>query len=134
MSAPKFEAGVNIAMKIPKAQYDATVAFYRDTLGLPVTEHASTGAATVAQTHAVEFGPVTLWLDRVDAYSQADLWLELRTDDLPAATTHLAEVGIAPCDVVLVFVDPDTPAHWIRNPAGIIHLLAQRPAEPASAD
>ncbi len=34
MSPIKFEGGANIAIKIPKAKYEKTVAFYRDTLKL----------------------------------------------------------------------------------------------------
>ena len=35
---PKFEAGINIAIKIPKTTYEKTVAFYRDVLNLEVVE------------------------------------------------------------------------------------------------
>jgi hypothetical protein len=38
MSNIKFEGGVNIAIKIPKAKYEETVAFYRDILKFQVTE------------------------------------------------------------------------------------------------
>lgn len=33
----KFEAGINIAIKIPKGKYEETVAFYRDILKLEVS-------------------------------------------------------------------------------------------------
>jgi predicted enzyme related to lactoylglutathione lyase len=126
MSTPKLHGGVNIAMKIPRADYEATVAFYRDTLGLEVTEQEETGAPTISRTHTVRFGPNTLWLDRVDGYSRSDVWLELRTDDLEAATTRLAEAGTDTCDEVEPFDDPGMRAHWIKNPAGVVHLLAER--------
>ncbi|MBB0229690.1 VOC family protein [Streptomyces calidiresistens] len=126
MDTPTFHGGVNLAMKIPEARYEATVAFYRETLGLPVAEHSSTGSPAVTRTHSVEFGPITLWLDRVDdSRERAEVWLEVRTDDLSAATTHLARAGTATCDEVEPFDDPDTRAHWIGNPAGIVHLLAE---------
>ena len=35
---PKFEAGINIAIKIPKNKYEKTVAFYREILKLEVEE------------------------------------------------------------------------------------------------
>lgn len=36
-----FEAGRNIAMKVPPHVYDATVRFYREVLGLPeIAAHA----------------------------------------------------------------------------------------------
>lgn len=36
----KFEAGINIAIKIPKNKYEKTVAFYKDILKLDVEEKA----------------------------------------------------------------------------------------------
>ncbi len=36
----KFEGGVNIAIKIPKSKYEATVVFYKDVLKLEVEEKA----------------------------------------------------------------------------------------------
>ncbi|MEU1728998.1 VOC family protein [Nonomuraea sp. NPDC005692] len=70
MNKPAFTAGLNIAMEIPKAQYEATVAFYRDTLGFEVKEDDVSYAPTVSRTHSVRFGPNTLWLDCVDDYSR----------------------------------------------------------------
>ncbi|MEU4392223.1 VOC family protein [Kribbella sp. NPDC023855] len=125
MSNPEFTAGLNIAMKIPKAQYDDTVAFYRDTLGFDVKEEDVSYAPTVSKTHSVQFGPNTLWLDRVDTYSQPDLWLQLHTNDLDAAASKLATIGIHPCDEVEPLHNLDSRTHWIKNPAGIVHLLAE---------
>lgn len=56
---PRFWGGKNIAMKVPPHQYAATVAFYRDTLGLPLLRQAEDGCG-------FELGPVGLWIDRVD--------------------------------------------------------------------
>jgi predicted enzyme related to lactoylglutathione lyase len=117
-----FNAGLNIAMKIPKTDYDKTVAFYRDTLGFTVTEQDS-GTPSIARTHAVQFGPVTLWLDRADHAARSDLWLQVCTDDLPAAMTHLAEAGTESCDEVEQL--PSDRGHWIRNPTGVVHLVQQ---------
>ncbi|MFI6291424.1 VOC family protein [Nonomuraea sp. NPDC050790] len=125
MSKPAFTAGLNIAMKIPKAQYEATVAFYRDTLGFEVKEEDVGYAPTVSATHAVKFGPNTLWLDRVDNYSSPDLWLQLGTDDLDAATEELAAIGVHPIDEVEPLENLGSRTHWIKNPAGIVHLLAE---------
>ncbi|MBE9499629.1 VOC family protein [Streptomyces sp. AA1529] len=125
MSQPEFTAGLNIAMKIPKAQYEATVVFYRDTLGFDVREEDVSYAPTVSRTHSVRFGPNTLWLDRVDNYSRPDLWLQLHTDDLDAATAALAGTGIRPCDEVEPLHNLESRTHWIKNPAGVVHLLAE---------
>ena len=126
MSDPTFAGGVNIAMKIPRADYDATVAFYRDTLGLTVKEEAPS-APTVARSHTVGFGPTTLWLDQVDNYSQRDVWLEVVTTDLDAATRRLADAGVTPCDEVEPLEDVGFRSHWIKNPAGVVHLLLEEP-------
>lgn len=116
---PTFRGGHNVAMKLPKAQFDRTVAFYRDVLGMEVTEQ---DAAGVAQSVAVRFGPVTLWLDRVDNLAHADLWLELFTDDVGRATEHLAAHGVAVQDE-LEALPAGLDAHWISNPAGVPHIV-----------
>jgi catechol 2,3-dioxygenase-like lactoylglutathione lyase family enzyme len=129
MSTPSFAGSVNIAMKIPRADYDATVAFYRDTLGLPVTTADASSTPTVSATHAVQFGPNTLWLDRVDTYSQPDIWLEVHTDDLDSATHRLANDGIGTCDEIEPIVGAPFRSHWIKNPAGVVHHLAERTSD-----
>ncbi|WP_193318073.1 MULTISPECIES: VOC family protein [Streptomyces] len=123
-----FSGGVNVAMKIPAPDWAATVAFYRDTLGLEVVDEAegeATGTATVSHTVAVRFGPTTLWLDRVPGAARSDVWLELRTPHLESAMERLARAGHQPLDSVEPFTAPDTRAHWYRNPAGVVHLLTE---------
>ena len=63
--------GVNIAMKVPAHQYEAVVAFYRETLGC---EEIAGGDDI-----SFRFGPNRLWIDRVSQMSQAEIWLELVT-------------------------------------------------------
>lgn len=120
---PTFRGGNNIAMKLPRAQFDRTVAFYRDILGMEVTEDSDeTVTEGVVQSAAVRFGPVTLWLDRVDNYAHADLWLELFTDDVDRATEHLAAHGIPVQDELEPFPSGMN-AHWISNPVAIPHIV-----------
>jgi catechol 2,3-dioxygenase-like lactoylglutathione lyase family enzyme len=120
---PQFRGGQNIAMKLPKAQFEQTVAFYRDVLGMGVVDQSGTDiAAGVQQSASVQFGPVTLWLDQVDNYTSAEIWLELFTDDLEQATSHLAERGVSPQDE-LEPLPPEMAGHWITNPVGIPHLV-----------
>lgn len=128
MTSPRFAVGVNIAMKIPAADYERTVAFYRDTLRMELEEVDDTGAPTVSRSHTVDFGPCRLWLDQVDTASRSDVWLELRTDDLEQAVNDLERAGTTTCDEIEPLDSAD--AHWIRNPAGVVHLLAQE--APAS--
>lgn len=124
MNAPAtFRGSINIAMKIPTADYDATVAFYRDVLGLPVEEDKA-DQDTVAQVHKVRFGPCTLWLDRIDTYARSDLWLQVRTPDLDAAIDKLEGAGIATCDEIEP-LEAGFRGHWIKNPAGVVHLVAE---------
>lgn len=125
MATPTFTPGTNLAMKIPTASYERTVAFYRDVLGLAVERVEDLDAPTVAESHTVAFGEVTLWLDRVDNYTRAEVWLEVRTDDLAVARQRLADAGIEPCDEVEPLDSLGTSAHWIANPAGVVHLLAE---------
>lgn len=120
--SPRFEAGPDIAMKLPKAQYDQTITFYRDILGMEVTEEEST---EVAATALVRFGPMKLWLDRVDSYAQAELWLELFTDDVAGAVDHLREHGV-PTQDELEPLPSTMDAHWISNPASIPHLVRRK--------
>ncbi len=123
MTNPIVTPGPNVAMKIPRRDYDATVSFYRDVLGLEVTEVSSLDAPTVSASHTVRFGTVTLWLDRVDNDARAEVWLELRTDDLAAARDHLASAGVETCDEVEPLPGQGETSHWIANPAGVVHLL-----------
>ena len=72
-------------------QYDATVQFYRDVLGLKVLQNHLPAVG-------FEFGSNQLWIDRVTGLSQAELWLEIVTDDVPAASTRLRDAGVVRCD------------------------------------
>lgn len=119
---PTFRGGNNIAMKLPKGQFEEVVAFYRDVLGMDVVEETGDIADGVAQSMSVRFGPVTLWLDRVDNYARSDLWLEVITDDVESAARHLRENGVGTQDE-LEPLPADLSGHWITNPAGVTHLV-----------
>lgn len=115
----KFDAGTNIAMKIPKHQYTDTVQFYRDVLLLEV-EEKKINHPTVLQTHAVKFGGFTLWLDCVDGIDSSSLWLQITTPDVQAATDYLQSNGIRTFDE-LEQIPGDM--HWIKDPTGTVMLL-----------
>lgn len=105
------EPGRNIAIKVPLHRWDETIAFYRDKVGMKVrTElESSTG---------FEFGSMTLWIDRVPAQSQTDVWLELFTDDPGAALDRLGgplRDELEPLDGV--------EGHWTSDPAGVVLLV-----------
>lgn len=117
-----FEAGINIAIKIPKSKYEATVTFYRDVLKLPVAEKPITNP-TVSRTHEVKFGANVLWLDCVDNYTHSETWLQLTVPDVEQATEYLNENGVATCDE-LEELPPGM--HWIQDPAGTVFNLQKR--------
>ena len=113
-----FTGGTNIAMKVPTHQWEDTVAFYRDVIGLrQLDQHLP---------HVVfQYGPNQLWIDRVDALSQAEIWLELVASHLADAQAALACAGVARRDEVEA-LPPGFEGFWITNSAGIIHLVAAR--------
>src|SRR5688572_16525596 len=89
----KIYGGVDIAMKVPPHQFQETIAFYRDTIGLtPITNKAPAVG--------FEFGPNKLWIDEAPAMSQAEVWLEFFTDDFATAAAHLAKANVVRCDAV----------------------------------
>lgn len=107
----QIEPGRNIAIKVPLHRWSETVAYYRDKVGLTVTRELtnSTGFA---------FGSMTLWIDRVPAQSQVDVWLELFSDDPDAAMARLESPQrdeLEPLD--------DVTGHWTSDPAGVILLV-----------
>jgi len=114
--APRFEGGKNIAMKVPPHQYDKTVAFYRDVLGLEEVDGPSGSAV------GFKFGPNNLWIDRVPAMSQAELWLEIVTDETEGAAEVLQAAGIARCDEI-EDLGEGFDGYWVSSPAAIIHLV-----------
>lgn len=118
---PAFHGGPNIALKVPPHQFEATVAFYRDVLGL---EHQGTHGAS--ETFA--FGRARLWIDRVPQLSQAEVWLEVQVEDTAAAVRHLGAHGVVRCDEIEPLPE-GLDGFWIANPAGIVHLIARSSAE-----
>lgn len=114
--AVKFSGGKNIAMKVPPNQYDQTVAFYRDTLGLEEIGGPSGDAV------GFKFGANNLWIDKVTAMSQAELWLEIVTDDTEKAAKALDVAGVARCDEI-EDLGESFDGFWISSPASIIHLV-----------
>ncbi|MET0635168.1 MAG: hypothetical protein ABWZ25_04005 [Chitinophagaceae bacterium] len=117
----RFEAGINIAIKIPKSKYDQTVAFYRNILKLEVEEKPISNP-TVSRTFQVKFGNNIIWLDCVDNYTHSETWLQLTVPDVEAATSYLKHNGVETCDEL-----EELPGnmHWIMDPAGTVFNLQQ---------
>ena len=124
MSTPnsvRFEAGRNIAMKVPPHEWERTVDFYRDVIGLKVVDQPP----TVPPSICFDFGGIRLWIDRVDGLSQAELWLELTTDDLESAEERFRSAGVVRRDEIERLPDGFA-GFWIQNPAAIIHLVTKK--------
>lgn len=118
---PTIRGGRNIAMKVPPHLWERTVAFYRDLLRLPeITTHAPDVG--------FEFGANQLWIDRVPHISQAELWLEVTTDDIGVSERTLSDAGVVRCDDIEPLGE-SARAFWIMNPASIVHLVC--PADGA---
>ena len=112
---PGFTGGADVAIKTPPRLYQATVEFYRETLGLPVIEAGS-------HSTVFRFGPIRLWVDYSDAVTATETWLEVRTDDPAAAARHLERHDVQRCDAVEKLPE-GFPGFWIRSPAGQVHLV-----------
>ena len=121
----KFEAGINIAIKIPKGKYEKTISFYRDILKLEVMEKPIDNP-TVSRTHEVKFGNNIIWLDCVDNYTHSETWLQLTVPNVAEATDYLLSKGVETCDE---FEELPENMHWIQDPAGTVFNLQQRKEE-----
>ncbi len=77
MGEVRYRGGNNVAMKLPPHHFDGAVKFYRDTLGLKISDHG--------ESKLVEFGPIRLWLDPCPQFSQTELWLEVVASNSDAA-------------------------------------------------
>lgn len=118
---PSFTAGKNIAMKVPVHEYDTTLRFYRDILGLEAIESMSDENP---DSQVFKFGDKNLWIDRVTTVSQAEIWLEILTDDITAAAEYLGQQGCIRSDEIEPLPSGFS-GFWISNPCNIIHLITE---------
>jgi hypothetical protein len=115
-SKVRYRGGSNVAMKLPPHQFENAVRFYRDTLGLTVSDRG--------ESKLVEFGPIRLWLDRCPQFSQTELWLEVVASDSDAAATHLGEQKVVRCDPIEKLPEGFR-GFWIASPADIVHVVSE---------
>ncbi|MDR2877507.1 MAG: hypothetical protein LBV36_05655 [Chromatiales bacterium] len=117
---PEFSAGRNLAMKVPAHEHERTLSFYRDVLGLRQLAGAAPGSAKTA---AFEFSDKVLWIDEVSGISQAELWLEIITDDIELAAQYLHDHDCVRRDDIESLPEGFR-GFWLSSPANIIHLIA----------
>jgi hypothetical protein len=102
-------------MKVPSGQFRSVVDSYQS-IGLPILHESE-------ETVIFEYGPVKLHIDRRQNFSQAELWLELVSDDLDEAESSAEAAGFARCDEIEDLGGID--GFWITNPASIVHLVTE---------
>lgn len=117
-----FQAGRNIAMKVPPHEYAATLRFYREVLGLPELTPSQPG-----ETPRFDFGGKTLWIDQVPGCSQAEIWLEVTHPNPAEAADALQAAGVVRCDAIEPLPE-DFSGYWIASPCNIVHLVSGRAA------
>src|SRR5437870_4409766 len=115
LDGPQFSGGANIAIKCPAHTFDQTVAFYRDTLALPLIEEESDGCI-------FQFGPNRLWIDKLPNLRHPDIWLEIETNDTEAASTFLKIHGVASREEVENLRE-DFNGLFIADPAGVVRRV-----------
>ena len=100
---PVYDGGANIAIKVPDHQFESTVAFYRDVLGLYAME-------TEGPSVSFRFGHNRLWLD------------PMPTEDTVAAARHLDDQRVVRRPGVEPI--PETvDGFWVSDPCGNILLI-----------
>jgi catechol 2,3-dioxygenase-like lactoylglutathione lyase family enzyme len=116
MQRPKTVPGNNIALKIPPHEFEETIAFYRDVLGLR-------SLGNVRGSVGFDFDGKSIWIDRVEALSHAEIWLELRADDVSEAEAYFEEQGIIRRDEIEKLPD-DFSGFWVSTNSDLIHLVS----------
>lgn len=118
---PQYKAGKNIAIKVPPFEYEKTVSFYRDILGL---EEQTLSSTDQYESTCFKFGDQNLWIDNISSVSQAEIWLEIVTDNIDEAASHLESHGVVRRDEIET-LPKDVKGFWVCGPSNIIHLIAE---------
>ncbi len=122
---PQFKPGKNLAMKVPVHEFEKTVVFYRDILGFEEIKESQSASSDSVR---FMFGDKVLWIDRVETLSQAELWLEIVTDDIEAASEYLVSKEFVRRDEIEP-LPQSFKGFWLANPANIIHLVSADDSE-----
>jgi len=122
MTMPNFEPGSNIAIRVPVYQYNRTVMFYKEVLGLTALDIAYPDQY---ESIAFEFGGQNLWIDSAAGLSQSETWLEMKTDNVIQAAEYFNERRVMRRDDIEAPLK-DINGFWISNPASIIHLINEQ--------
>jgi hypothetical protein len=110
-------SGPNIAVKVPPRQWDRTVRFYAETLGLPRIDSA--GPVMI-----FALGQDRLRIDRVESLTEPEVWLEFQTDSRATTTALLSDEGFVHGDSVDA-LPAGFKRFWIASRTEFMHLLPQ---------
>ncbi len=118
---PNFNPGKNIAIKVPAHEFEKTVNFYKVMLELK-----QKGANSPDEFDSVtfEFGDKNLWIDKISGISQAEVWLEIETDNAVEAQKYLESQG---CTIrnEIEPLPPNFNGFWLSSPSNIVHLIVE---------
>lgn len=116
---PLFTPGNNIAIKVPAHEYEATLAFYRDILGFV---QIKLNIDDDSESARFQFGDKQLWIDKIKGLSQAEIWLEVITDNVDAASRYLHEQQCIRRDEIEPLPE-GLEGFRVSSPSNIIHLI-----------
>ena len=119
---PDFRPGKNIAIKVPAHEFDRMVEFYKIIIGL---KQKDTNSRDDFDSIAFEFGDKNLWADKISELSQAEVWLEIESDNAADAKSYLEEQGC----VIRNEIEPlptGFNGFWLSSPSNIIHLVNEK--------
>ena len=119
---PNFRPGKNIAIKVPAHEFDRMVEFYKIIIGL---KQKDTNSRDDFDSIAFEFGDKNLWVDKISELSQAEVWLEIESDNAADAKSYLEEQGC----VIRNEIEPlpsGFNGFWLSSPSNIIHLVNEK--------
>ena len=118
---PDFRPGKNIAIKVPAHEFERMVEFYKIIIGL---KQKDANSPDEFDSIAFEFGDKNLWVDKISGISQAEVWLEIETDNAAVAKSYLEEQGC----VIRNEIEPlpsSFNGFWLSSPSNTIHLVSE---------
>ncbi len=110
---PQFKTGKNIAIKVPPEQFEQTISFYRDLLEY---KQINVSFSNQGESVTFEYGDKHLWIDKVSSLSQAEIWLEIITDDIEQAVQYFENYKVVRKDEIETLPD-DFKGLWISSPS-----------------
>jgi len=118
---PTFSPGKNIALRVPSHEYDKTVHFYKEILGL---KQKQADSPDEFESVIFQFGDKNLWVDNISGISQAEIWLEIETDNVADAQKYLEDRG---CSIRndLEPLPTSLNGFWLSSPSNIVHLVVE---------